>query len=246
MATNDPTTAAGSSPAPGRHSDSLVHALFLLTAVTGIVDAVSYLVLGRVFVANMTGNVVFLGFALSGDKQLSIAASLVALAAFMAGAVIGGRLALRVGSHRGRHLAAGVGLTAVFVGAAFIVSLFAERPVPDAARYPLIVLLALGTGVQNATARRLAVADATTTVLTQTITGLAADSRLGGGSYPHQWRRVASVTLMFAGALVGGLLVHFLDFRVALGLALVLLVVATFVIRTLAARTPARDWAPAV
>ena len=51
---------------------------------------------------------------------------------------------------------------------------------------------------------------------------------------------------MFAGALVGGLLVHFLDFRVALGLALVLLLVATFVIRTLAARTPARDWAPAV
>jgi uncharacterized membrane protein YoaK (UPF0700 family) len=242
MATGNPAPP----PGVGRHADSLVRALFLLTAVTGVVDAVSYLVLGRVFVANMTGNVVFLGFALSGDKQLSIAASLVALAAFMIGAVIGGRLGLRVGSHRGRHLAAGMALTAAFVGASLVVSLFAHRPVPDASfRYPLIVLLALGTGVQNATARRLAVADATTTVLTQTITGLAADSRLAGGSYPHQWRRVASVTTMFCGALVGGLLVHFLDLRVALALALALLLVATLVIRALAARTPAGDWAAA-
>jgi uncharacterized membrane protein YoaK (UPF0700 family) len=241
MATGNPASPSGA----GRHTDSLVRALFLLTAVTGVVDAVSYLMLGRVFVANMTGNVVFLGFALSGDKQLSIAASLVALAAFMVGAVIGGRLALRVGSHRGRHLAAGMALTAAFVGAALVVSLFAARPVPAASRYPLIVLLALGTGVQNATARRMAVADATTTVLTQTITGLAADSRLAGGSYPHQWRRVASVTTMFAGALVGGLLVHFLDIRVALALALGLLLIATFGIRSLAARTPAADWAAA-
>ena len=37
-----------------------------LTAVTGLVDAVSYLALGHVFTANMTGNVVFLGFALAG------------------------------------------------------------------------------------------------------------------------------------------------------------------------------------
>src|SRR5437867_4505398 len=39
--------------------------LLRLTVVTGLVDAFSYLVLGRVFVANMTGNVVFLGFALA-------------------------------------------------------------------------------------------------------------------------------------------------------------------------------------
>jgi uncharacterized membrane protein YoaK (UPF0700 family) len=38
-----------------------VAALLGLTVVTGLVDAVSYLRLGRVFVANMTGNVVFLG-----------------------------------------------------------------------------------------------------------------------------------------------------------------------------------------
>ncbi len=44
--------------------------LLALTVATGLVDAVSYLVLGHVFVANMTGNVVFSGFALSGDDRL--------------------------------------------------------------------------------------------------------------------------------------------------------------------------------
>ena len=39
-----------------------VVALLLLTFGTGMVDAVSVLVLGHVFVANMTGNVIFLGF----------------------------------------------------------------------------------------------------------------------------------------------------------------------------------------
>jgi hypothetical protein len=54
--------------------------LVVMTVVTGVVDAVSYLALGHVFVANMTGNVVFLGFALAGAGGLSVPASLVALA----------------------------------------------------------------------------------------------------------------------------------------------------------------------
>jgi uncharacterized membrane protein YoaK (UPF0700 family) len=57
--------------------------LLLLSVVTGLVDAVSYLALGHVFVANMTGNVVFLGFALAGAPGLSAPASLAALAAFL-------------------------------------------------------------------------------------------------------------------------------------------------------------------
>jgi hypothetical protein len=64
--------------------------LVVMTVVTGVVDAVSYLALGHVFVANMTGNVVFLGFALAGADGLSVPASLVALAAFLCGAAAGG------------------------------------------------------------------------------------------------------------------------------------------------------------
>src|SRR5580700_11712794 len=73
--------------------------LMVLTMVTGLVDAVSYLNLGHVFVANMTGNVVFLGFAIAGATDFSIPASVVAVGAFLVGALIGGRLGASIGHH---------------------------------------------------------------------------------------------------------------------------------------------------
>src|SRR5260370_9937524 len=79
--------------------------LLVLTAVTGLVDAVSYLKLGHVFVANMTGNVVFLGFAVADAEDFSIPASLLAIAAFMAGALVGGRIGSSADHHRARLLA---------------------------------------------------------------------------------------------------------------------------------------------
>jgi uncharacterized membrane protein YoaK (UPF0700 family) len=68
-----------------------------------------------------------------------------------------------------------------------------------ARRYVVIALLAAALGLQNATVRRLAVADVTTTVLTLTLTGLAADSWLAGGRSPRAGSRVAAVGLMAAG-----------------------------------------------
>ena len=79
--------------------------LLVLTVITGLVDAVSYLTLGHVFVANMTGNVVFLGFAVAGATDFSIPASVVAIGAFLVGALTGGRLGASTGHHRGRFLA---------------------------------------------------------------------------------------------------------------------------------------------
>ena len=76
--------------------------------VTGLVDAVSYLALGRVFVANMTGNVVFLGFAAVGYGDFSVLASLAAILAFLLGAVAGGRFASWLGAHRGKLLATAI------------------------------------------------------------------------------------------------------------------------------------------
>ena len=70
-----------------------VAALLTLTAVTGLVDAVSYLRLGHVFVANMTGNVVFLGFTADPHSGLSLAASLTAIGGFVVGAMAGGQVA---------------------------------------------------------------------------------------------------------------------------------------------------------
>ena len=73
----------------------LPYLLLLLTVVAGAVDAVSYLALGHVFVANMTGNVVFLGFAAAGAGEISLRATLAAMGAFLVGSVAGGRLAQR-------------------------------------------------------------------------------------------------------------------------------------------------------
>src|SRR5579859_736421 len=85
---------------PDRPSQPLVLSLAVLTVVSGIVDAVSYLGLGRVFTANMTGNIVLVGFAIAGAPGFSIAASATALGAFVGGAVAGGRMALRLPQKR--------------------------------------------------------------------------------------------------------------------------------------------------
>jgi uncharacterized membrane protein YoaK (UPF0700 family) len=65
--------------------DPVLASLGVLTVVSGMGDAISYVGLGHVFVANMTGNVVFLGFGAAGAAQLSVPASLVALAGFLLG-----------------------------------------------------------------------------------------------------------------------------------------------------------------
>src|SRR3989449_2533946 len=80
------------------HESPLPGALLVLTAATGLIDAVSYLALGHVFTANMTGNVVFLAFAVAGAPGLSIPRSAVSLGAFLTGAVAGGRLAAGLGT----------------------------------------------------------------------------------------------------------------------------------------------------
>jgi uncharacterized membrane protein YoaK (UPF0700 family) len=71
--------------------DPLPLVLMVLTVTTGLVDAVSVLGLGRVFTANMTGNVVFLGFAIVGTPGLSVPLHITSIAGFLVGAVLGGR-----------------------------------------------------------------------------------------------------------------------------------------------------------
>jgi uncharacterized membrane protein YoaK (UPF0700 family) len=123
--------------------------LLVLTAVTGLVDAVSYFGPGKVFVANMTGNVVFLGFAVGGADGFSVSSSLAAVAAFMAGAFAGGAIGSRAGRHRARLLAIATGLQALLVGAALLLSMAAQHPEGSVLRYPLIALLALAMGLQT-------------------------------------------------------------------------------------------------
>ncbi len=213
-------------PERGDRHGPLPPLLLVLTIVTGLVDAVSYLSLGRVFVANMTGNVVFLGFTMAGAGDLSAAASVVALVAFMTGALFAGRVGSRFDRHRGHRLTLGLAIEFALAAVSTIVAILAGDRLTDALRYELIVLLAFAMGVQNATARKLAVPDLTTTVLTLTVTGMAADSRLAGGSSANRGRRLAVVLAMLLGAIAGGLLVLHVSIAAALGLTTGLLLLA--------------------
>jgi uncharacterized membrane protein YoaK (UPF0700 family) len=200
-----------------------------MTLVTGLVDAFSYLVLGHVFVANMTGNVVLLGFALAGTPGFSITASLAAIAAFVVGAIVGGQLGSLVGAHRARLLSRATILQDAFLGLAVVLALLSGVPMSSGWRYGLIVSLAIAMGIQNATARRLAVADLTTSVLTLTITGIAADSSLLGGKGSKAGRRLVAVAAMLVGAIIGAAFVIHGNTALPLIVALVVIVVVATV-----------------
>jgi uncharacterized membrane protein YoaK (UPF0700 family) len=185
----------------------LARTLLVLTFTTGLVDATSYLGLGHVFTANMTGNVVLLGFGIAGSRGLPVVAPLVSLGAFLVGSGAGGVLARRLADRHPRHiafaLAIEVSLLAVAALAAAAIDVRRGAVSGDA----LIALIALAMGVRNATVRKIAVADLTTTVLTMTLTGLAADSPLFGGTGKGSARRASAALGMLAGALAGALLV---------------------------------------
>ncbi len=185
---------------------ALVPLLVVMTVVTGVVDAVSFLRLGHVFVANMTGNVVFLGFALAGAPRFSASASLVALAAFVVGAAVGGRLAAPTGrAMLARMATSEATLCAAATGVAVVGS-------GTTARYAMTVLLAVAMGGQNAVVRRLAVpAMTTTTVLTTTLTALVAEPPDLSTPGSHTTRRAAVVAAMLAGAALGALLLLHID-----------------------------------
>jgi uncharacterized membrane protein YoaK (UPF0700 family) len=207
-------------PPRGDRDGPLAPLLIALTFVTGVVDAASYLKLGHVFVANMTGNVVFLGFALAGAGGLSAGSSLAALASFLVGAFAGGLLAARSPDHRGRVLRAASAAQAALVALALIVSLGVSEPLSSAARYGLLVPLALAMGIQNAAAQRLAIPELTTTVLTRTLTGLASEASVLGGSGSKAGRRGVAVLAMLLGAIAGGLLALNVSVAADIGLAL--------------------------
>jgi uncharacterized membrane protein YoaK (UPF0700 family) len=197
----------------------------LLTTMSGVIDAVSILGLGRVFVANMTGNIVFIGFAIAGVPGFSLAASVAALGGFLVGAFFGGELVDRFGKHRGLLLRNACSLEFVIVAVALVITLVTDDDKGRSAKVAVAALCALAMGIQNTAARRIAVPDLTTTVLTMTLTGFAADARRSGVAVIT--RRALAVLTMFAGAIVGALLVLHTRLAWALAVALFLLAIVT-------------------
>ncbi|MDR3724889.1 MAG: YoaK family protein [Terracidiphilus sp.] len=189
----------------------LLAMLLALTFVTGMIDAASFLAMGRVFTANMTGNIVFLGFAIAGAPGLSIGRSLTALAAALAGGMLARRMHgwFGTGGQRVWLASAWSAESALLMASAAIAWAHPKADAASAAICAVIVLTALAMGVRNGTMRRLAVPDMTTTVLTLTVAALAFDFSFSKDGNLRWRRRVASVAAMLLGASAGTLLLHF-------------------------------------
>ncbi len=161
-------------------------------------------------------------------------APLLALGAFLLGALAGGVLARHFSGRHPQHMARTLGIE---VGLLLVVCVWCavvEIREDDISAYVAIVLLALAMGVRNATVRTLAVPDLTTTVLSLTLTGLAAESPPAGGTGRGSARRIAAVGAMLLGALAGALL---LRVGIVLPLAVAaLLALATWLVYVPAAR----------
>lgn len=218
--------------------------LLALTFSTGVIDAVGYLGLDRVFAGNMTGNVVILGMGLAG-AELPIAGPLVALAAFVLGAAAAGRVLRGCATGwtpRTRTLLLGVAALLATAGAlALLDDGPHETTTPTAVGMVVTALLALAMGTQAGAARHVKVADVTTVVVTSTITGLAADSWFGHRVDQPWLRRSSAIVLVLLGALVGALL---LQLHLVVGIALsctITLVVACLGHPRRAARSDLRD-----
>jgi uncharacterized membrane protein YoaK (UPF0700 family) len=177
--------------------------LLLLTVVTGMVDVVSFLALGRVFTANMTGNIVLLGFAVAATPGVSIKRSCTAMFAFLGGASIGGRMSLGKSTAPAALAFGTEALLLLMAGSiAFILS-------GTLRLYSVIAITAVAMGIRNVAVRKLAIPDLTTTVLTLTITGLASESILAGGSNQRLGRGSAAILAMGGGAAMGARMLAF-------------------------------------
>lgn len=185
-------------------SDRLtVVALLLLTFATGLVDAVSVLVLGHVFVANMTGNVIFLGFWFVPHPGVDLTAALVAFLSFVVGTVVGGRLSRHLEPYPRGWLTTTLGFEVVALLVLSILAGLGVLDYHDDSKLVLIAGLAVVFGIQNATARLFGIQELSTTVLTQTIVSIGFHSRIAGGTAEREKLRYGVVLTMCGGAVVG-------------------------------------------
>ncbi|MGE2722728.1 YoaK family protein [Mycolicibacterium celeriflavum] len=183
--------------------------LLLLTFATGLVDAVSVLKLGHVFVANMTGNVIFLGFWLVPHSGVDVTAALVAFASFVSGAVMGGRFSRHLNADVRRWLAITLAFEVVMLVVLSVLAGAGVLDYQDNTKLLLIAGLAVTFGVQNSTAQQFGIQELSTTVLTTTIVRIGFDSRVAGGTGEREKLRYSVVLTMCAGAAVGATMTRY-------------------------------------
>lgn len=180
--------------------------LLLLTVASGLIDAYSYLEFHRIFLANVTGNVIFLGFSIGGAEHFLWWTSLLGIAAFIAGALLAGRIRFFHGAHLARHVLLATAIETVLMGAAVIIAIVLPAG-DDRVMALLITVIGVAMGLQNATARSLSLPGLNTTVLTLSLSDMAAGSSVAGGSGSNAGRRIVALLAMVCGAALGAVLV---------------------------------------
>jgi uncharacterized membrane protein YoaK (UPF0700 family) len=206
--------------------------LLLLTASTGCIDAVSYLALDKVFTGNMTGNVLFIGFSLVGAGTAPLLNNIIALAGFVIGSIVGGRIV-------GRNAAKGLPRRsrAILIGGAVIIIAlavywFIVQTLPYGGLLTVTALLALVMGAQVSAVKPVGNTDVTTIVVTNTLANLARDSRLAGGTGANWFPRLAAILAMGIGAAIGAAFVDWLGGASSLIAAAIIFTAGMFVLVT--------------
>ncbi len=202
--------------------------MLALTFSTGIIDAVGFLGLDRVFTGNMTGNVVILGMAIAGGDDLPVFGPVIALLAFLLGALIAGRALRDLPAGWSTRSTVLFGAVGTILAAGSVVAFASTDDRPDVVALALTGALGLAMGAQAGSARHIAVKDVTTVVVTSTLVGVAFDSRFGGNANQQWKRRWGAILLIGLGAFAGALLLI-----VHLGLGIAVSAVITLVVAVL-------------
>lgn len=186
-----------------------VAALLLLTFATGLADSISILVLGHVFVANMTGNVIFLGFWLAPRTSIDLTAVAVALPTFVCTTVLSGRLSRHFGERTRTWITTVLGIEIALLVTLSILAGTGVLRYQENSKLIMIGILAVTFGLQHSSARQFGIQELSTTVLTSTIVSLGLDSHLAGGTGERQNLRIGVVVTMCAGAFFGATMSRF-------------------------------------
>lgn len=220
---------SGAPPEPRATRDISDALLTLLAFGAGAVDAISYLGLGRVFTANMTGNLVLLGLSASRSEGAATLRAAVSLMTFVAGVFAATRIAGRAPKAPSWTSRVTVALALeVACQATLLASWAATSGRPGATLEGFLVgLSALAMGLQSGAVRALGIDGVSTTYITGTLTGLIGGLATSSGSRRDWARRARVVGALLVGAVCSGLLVvHARSEAPALPLVVTLLVVA--------------------
>lgn len=214
--------------------------LLLLTASTGVIDADSYLALDHVFTGNMTGNVLFIGFALAGVAGIPFVNNSIALVGFVVGTIVGGRI---VGRGHPKTLPR-VSAVTLLCGGILALALATTWTLLGTLAQPILLvltfLLACVMGSQVSAVRPIGNSDVTTIVVTNTLANLARDSRLAGGRFENWLPRLLAILAMGVGGAIGALIIHFSAGYIALYTAMIFYLagVLVLILTARAATTP--------